>query len=58
MRKIAPPGRVGVLVKFKVSFRVGRQPDNWPGEKSGLGFGFGGGQFSLEAIVLEPFFTS
>ena len=28
-----PPVKIGVWVKFRVSFRVGRQPDNCPGEK-------------------------
>ena len=28
-----PPIRVGVSVKVRVSFRVGRQPDNCPGRK-------------------------
>ena len=29
-RKIAPPVRVGVWVKVRVSFSVGGQPDNCP----------------------------
>ena len=58
-----PQVRVGVLVKVRVSFRVGGQPDNCPGRKiPPLGFGLGlvlgleggGGQFSSGAIVLEP----
>ena len=31
-RKIVPSVRVGVLAKVMVSFRVGGQPDNCPGE--------------------------
>ena len=36
-----PPVRVGVSVKFKVRFGVGKQPDNWPGEKLRLRLGLG-----------------
>ena len=37
-----PQVRVGVLVKVRVSFRVGGQPDNCPGGKiPPLGFGLG-----------------
>ena len=56
-----PQVRVGVLVKVRVNFRVGGQPDNCPGGKIpslgfglGLVLGLGGGQFSSGAIVLEP----
>ena len=35
--KNCPPDRVGVSVKVRVSFRVGGQPDNCPGEKLPLG---------------------
>ena len=47
-----PQVRVGVLVKVRVSFRVGGQPDNCPGGKIpplgfglGLVLGLGGGNF-------------
>ena len=57
-----PVVRIGVWVKVKVSFRVGKQPDNYPQDccpRLGLGFGVGlvlwfGGQFSSWALVLEP----
>ena len=48
IRTIAPRGKlppvsIGVWVKIRVSFRVGRQPDNCPAGKlpSGLGLGLG-----------------
>ena len=61
--KLPPPVTVGVWVRVRVSFRVGGQSDNCPREKSppvrvrdGLGLVLGvGGQFSLAAIVLEPY---
>ena len=57
-----PPVRVGFSVKVRVSFRVGRQPDNslgekWPpGQGYGLDYFWSWGQFSSGAIVLEPIF--
>ena len=58
-----PSIRDGVWVKFRVSFRVTVQPDNWFREKLPpqleLGFDLGlvlglGANFSQATIVLEP----
>ena len=63
-RKFSPQVRIGVWAKVKVSFRVGRQPGNWPRGKFPspqvkvrfwLSVNLGvGGQFSSGVIFLEP----